>query len=94
MKEDSYPQEGLMIIRGDTIKIQSSEPSNPPANCFKGIVREIFPSEYGMEVTVDAGEKFYIDISAENYIQQKISELSVVWISFPPEAGIALQGTG
>ncbi len=94
MKEDSYPQEGLMIIRSDAIKIHSSEPSDPPANCFKGIVREIFPSEYGMEITVDAGEKFYVDVSADNYKQLQINELSEVWITFPPEAGIALQGTG
>ncbi len=94
MKEESYPQEGLMIIRGDAIKIHTSEPSDPPVNCFKGIVREIFPSEYGMEVTVDAGEKFYIDISVDNYKQLKINELSEVWITFSSEAGIALQGTG
>ncbi|MCX6333444.1 MAG: ABC transporter ATP-binding protein [Bacteroidia bacterium] len=92
MKEDNYPVEGLMIIRGDAIKIHCVEPSNPPANCFKGVIREIFPSEYGMEVTVEAGEKFFIDISADNFKQLQISELSEVWITFPPEAGIALQG--
>ncbi len=45
-----------------------------------------------MEVTVDAGEKFYVDISADNYKLLQINELSEVWITFPPEAGIALQG--
>jgi molybdate/tungstate transport system ATP-binding protein len=94
MKDDSYPREGLMIIRGDAINIHSSEPSNPPVNCFKGKVLEIFPSEYGMEITVDAGERFYVDLSAENLKLLQINELSEVWITFPPEAGIALQGTG
>jgi len=94
MKDDSYPREGLMIIRGDAIRIHSSEPLNPPVNCFKGRVTEIFPSEYGMEITVDAGERFYVDLSAENFKLLHINELSEVWITFPPEAGIALQGTG
>ena len=94
MRDDRYPREGLMIIRGDAINLHSSEPSNPPLNCFKGRVTEIFPSEYGMEITVDAGERFYVDISAENFKLLQINELSEVWITFPPEAGIALQGSG
>lgn len=94
LKEDNYPSEGLMIIRSNEIKIHNTEPTDSYANCFKGIVKEIFPSEYGMEVTVDAGEKFYIDISADNYKSLQISELSEVWLTFPAEAGIALQGAG
>jgi ABC-type sugar transport system ATPase subunit len=92
LKEDNYPPDGLMIIRSDAIKIHSSEPTDTSANCFKGVIKEIFPSEYGMEITVDAGERFYVDISADNYILLQVNELSEVWITFPPEAGIALQG--
>ena len=93
LSENSYPSEGLLILRSDEIKISHKMPSFPSGNCFKGIVREILPSEYGMEITVDAGETFYVDISADTYKQQPLFELSEVWISFPPEAGIALQGT-
>jgi hypothetical protein len=56
-------------------------------------VKEILPSEYGMEVTVYAGETFYVDISSDTYKQHPITESSEVWISFPPEAGIVLQGS-
>jgi len=94
MKEDNYPSEGLMIIRSDEIKIHNTEPTDRHANCFKGIVKEIYPSEYGMEVIVDAGEIFYVDISADKFKLLDINELSVVWITFPAEAGIALQGAG
>ncbi len=94
MKDDTYPPEGLMIIRGDAIKLFSAEPSNTSVNCYKGKVVEIFPSEYGMEVTVDVGERFYVDISAENFKLLQINELSEVWITFTPEACIVLQGTG
>lgn len=93
VSESSYPREGLLLLRSDDIKIFHKMPSSQYGNCFKGIVREILPSEYGMEITVDAGETFYVDISADTYKQQPLSELSEVWISFPPEAGIALAGT-
>jgi molybdate/tungstate transport system ATP-binding protein len=93
MNENNYPDEGLIIIRSDAIKIHPAEPTDRYANCFKGIVKEIYPSEYGMEVTVDAGEKFCVDITADEYKLLQIKELSEVWITFSPEAGIALQGT-
>lgn len=93
LSENSYPREGLLILRSDEIKISHKMPYLPSGNCFKGIVREILPSEYGIEITVDAGETFYVDISSDTYKQQPLYELSEVWISFPPEAGIALQGT-
>jgi len=93
LSESVYPSEGLLIIRSDDIKISLEKPAMIPSNCFKGIVNEILPSEYGMEITVDAGEIFYVDISTDTFRQQPVSELSEVWISFPREAGIALQGT-
>jgi molybdate/tungstate transport system ATP-binding protein len=92
LSENGYPPEGLLILRSDDIKVSYSVPSVQSGNCFKGIVREILPSEYGMEITVDAGETFYVDISADTFREQPLCELSEVWISFPFEAGIALQG--
>jgi|WetSurMetagenome_2_1015567.scaffolds.fasta_scaffold01307_5 molybdate/tungstate transport system ATP-binding protein len=93
MSEKSYPHEGLLILRSDDIRISPENTSCPTDNCFKGIVREILPSEYGVEITVDAGETFYVDISADTFKQQPYNELSEVWISFPPEACIVLQGS-
>jgi molybdate/tungstate transport system ATP-binding protein len=93
LSENSYPSEGLLILRSDDIKLSYQRPSLSSCNCFKGIVREILPSEYGMEITVDAGEIFYVDISADTFRQEPLSELSEVWLSFRPEAGIALHGT-
>jgi len=93
ISENSYPEEGLLLLRSDDIKIYPQMPSAHNGNCFKGIVREILPSEYGMEITVDAGEIFYVDLSTDTYKQQPLKELSEVWISFSPEAGIALKGS-
>ncbi len=91
---DSYPAEGLLILRSDDIKVSKEFPGNGLVNTYKGIITEILPSEYGVEITVNAGETFYIDLSAETYKNHSLKELSEVWINFAPEAGIALQGGG
>jgi ABC-type sugar transport system ATPase subunit len=92
LSENSYPSEGLLILRSDDIKITNDLPSTQGQNCFRGIVKEILPSEHGMEITVDAGETFYVDVSADTYRQNPVCESSEVWISFSKDAGIALQG--
>jgi molybdate/tungstate transport system ATP-binding protein len=90
----SYPSEGLLILRSDDITLSDSRPEINHVNTYKGKISEILPSEYGVEITVDAGEIFYVDISADTYKNHSLKELSEVWINFAPEAGIALQGSG
>ena len=89
-----FPGEGLLMVKSDDIKISSSEPLNGFENCFKGVVREINPSEYGIEITVDAGEIFYVDLPVNDFKSLQIQESSDVWITFQKEAAIALLGTG
>ena len=91
---NGYPEEGLMILKSDDIRIMASEPSSGFDNCFRGVIREINPSEYGMEVTIDAGEIFYVDLPVCDFKSLQIRESSDVWITFPKEAAIALPGTG
>jgi ABC-type sugar transport system ATPase subunit len=91
---NSFPLEGLIILRSDDITISEICPEDQSLNAFKGVITEILPSEYGVEVTVDAGEVFYIDVSADTYKNHPLKEQSEVWITFVPEAGIALQGGG
>jgi molybdate/tungstate transport system ATP-binding protein len=92
ISENSYPAEGLLLLRSDDIKISLVKPATPDGNCFKGIVNDILPSEYGMELTVDAGEVFYVDVSADTFREHPVKESDVVWITFPDEAGIVLAG--
>jgi ABC-type sugar transport system ATPase subunit len=91
---DSYPSDGLMILRSDDITVRIDPGDSHELNTFRGIIREILPSEYGVELTVEAGETFYIDVPADTYKNHDLKELREVWLSFPPEAGIALQGSG
>ncbi len=89
---DEYRREGLLLIRSEDIKISAVTFPPDAGNCLRGIVTDILPSEYGMEITVDAGGIFYIDISMDTFRQQPFAEFSEVWISFPPEACIVLEG--
>jgi ABC-type sugar transport system ATPase subunit len=91
---NDFPDEGLMILKSDDIKIIASEPMSGFDNCIRGTVREINPSEYGMEVTIDAGEIFYVDLPVCDFKSLQIRESSIVWITFPKEAAIALPGSG
>jgi molybdate/tungstate transport system ATP-binding protein len=90
---NGYPHEGLLLIRSDDIMVSKEAPEKQSSNCYKGIVKEILPSEYGMEISVEAGETFFIDISADTFRQQPLSESSEVWISFSAEACVALEGS-
>ena len=91
---DNFPEEGLMILKGNDIKISIREPSSQHENCLKGVVTEISPSEHGMEVVVNAGETFFLDIPASDFSLLQLKELSPVWLTFTKEAPVALPGTG
>ncbi len=91
--DNSCPGEGMLLLRSDDIKISCTLPAENGVNCFSGTVKEIIPSEFGLEVTVDAGELFYVDISSDAFKREPFTENSQVWITFSPEAGIALQNS-
>jgi ABC-type sugar transport system ATPase subunit len=90
---NTYPDEGLLIIRSDDIKISDSKPFSGQGNCFRGKVTDILPSEYGMEISIDAGETYFVDISADTFRKNPVQVSSDVWISFSPDACIALEGS-
>ncbi len=94
LSDGSYPEDGILIIRSDSIKIHKNKPVLPDQNCYSAVVREIIPSDYGMEITVDAGERFFIDITRDEFRALQIAEMSEVWISFEPSAAVALNGSG
>ncbi len=91
---NNYPSEGLVILRSEDIKIFTKEPAKVTGNnIVKGRVKEIIPSESGMEITVYAGELFYVDVIYENFRKDPVNEESEVWMTFAPESLIALQGS-
>jgi ABC-type Fe3+/spermidine/putrescine transport system ATPase subunit len=92
LPDGDYPSEGLVIINGNEINIHPAEPQGF-ANTFRGRVTEIIPSERGMEITLDAGERFYIDVSSRDFRNMNLSEGSDAWISIPPQSCIVLRGS-
>lgn len=91
---NSFPPCGLLIIRNDSIKIHKSVPLPGVDNCFRGVVNEIIPSGYGMDITVKAGDLFYIEVARDEFKSLELKETDNVWISFSPESGIVLEGPG
>ena len=90
---NAYPSKGLLILRSDDIRISQTMPELPAENCYRGIIRDILPSEYGMEIEVEAGETFYVDLSADTFRQHPFKVKSEVWTSFPMDAAVALEGS-
>ncbi len=88
-----YPSNGLLIIKSDEIKIHDSVPLYPGENCIRGLVREINPSEFGVEITVDAGENFFIDVTRNEFRMLNIKESSEAWITFDPASPKFLSGS-
>ena len=92
ISESHLRGEGLLLIKSEDITIHDSEPAAGFDNRIRGTVAEINPSEYGMEILLDAGERFYIDITSNDFRSLNLREASEAWITFPRKAGIPLQG--
>lgn len=81
---------GLLILKGDSIQISRSNSGCNQNNNIKGRISEIIPSEFGKEISVDAGELFYINLAGFMYENQQFIEGEDVWISFSPNDIILL----
>jgi ABC-type Fe3+/spermidine/putrescine transport system ATPase subunit len=85
--------ECLAVMKSRDIRVSLDKPADNGSNIIKGRVEEIIRSEYGMEITVFAGDIFHTDISCKEFEELRIKEKDEVWMSFPPEVIIIL-GTG
>jgi molybdate/tungstate transport system ATP-binding protein len=92
LEDISYPDNGLLIIKSDNIKLSLEEPADASLNIFSGIVEEILNTEFGMEVTVNAGDIFYTVVPTAAFRKLSIDETSKVWLSFPSNAIVVLPG--
>jgi len=90
---DDYPSEGLLALKSEEVKILNILPSLIyQKNMFKAVVRDLYPSETGMEITLDAGEIIHADITMNEFKELNIRELSEVLITFSSEAPIVFSG--
>jgi ABC-type Fe3+/spermidine/putrescine transport system ATPase subunit len=84
--------ECLAVLKGDDIKISAANPGENGINKVRCKVEEVIRSEHGFELTLDAGDRFYTNLSINDFRELGIAENDMVWISFAPEALILLSG--
>jgi ABC-type Fe3+/spermidine/putrescine transport system ATPase subunit len=89
----SAGRDSLLLIKNDSIVLTNEKPVDKELNVIKGKVTELIPSEFGMEVTIDAGEMFYINIITSDLERLNLVEEKEVWVSFPSKAIVVLSGT-
>jgi molybdate/tungstate transport system ATP-binding protein len=82
--------EALLIIKSDAISLTREKPGEKHPNLIKGKISEIIPSEFGMEITVDAGDLFYINVPLKSFEKDGFSEGEDVWMSIPSKSIIVL----
>jgi ABC-type sugar transport system ATPase subunit len=85
-------RESLLLIRSDSIVISNQMPEDRELNVFRGKVNEIIPAEFGMEVTFDAGDLFYINVAGTEMGKLDLIEGKDVWISFPVNSIVIING--
>jgi ABC-type sugar transport system ATPase subunit len=83
----------LVIIKSDAIVVSKEMPVDGNNNIINGKISEIIPSEYGMEVTINAGDLFYVNVPTSLFEKLRLVEEEEVWMSFPSDAIVALKGT-
>ncbi len=84
--------DNLVLVKSESIMLTNEIPVDRTLNAIKGKVTEIIPSEFGMEVTIDAGDPFYVNTSASDMEKLKLAVQKEVWLSFPSNAIIVVNG--
>ena len=87
------PGDSLLLVKSDSIILTNEIREDKGLNSIKGKITEIIPSESGMEVTIDAGDLFYVKIHSSDMEKLRLIESQEVWINFPREAVVVLKGT-
>jgi len=85
--------DGLLLIKSDSIVLTNEKPVESELNSIRGKVTEIIPSEFGMEITIDAGNLFYVNILNSDIEKLTLAEGKEIWMSFPSKAIVILSGT-
>jgi ABC-type Fe3+/spermidine/putrescine transport system ATPase subunit len=85
-------RDSLLLIKNDTITLKDRISDDNKINSIKGIVTEIIPSQFGLEVTVDAGDLFYVNMPGSDAIKFKLVENKEVWVNFPSDSIVIIDG--
>jgi ABC-type Fe3+/spermidine/putrescine transport system ATPase subunit len=89
----SAENNSLLLVKSDAITISNQEHEGKDLNTIKGKVSEIIPSEFGLEVTIDAGDLFFVNISASDRQKLCLAEGNRVWVNFNQKDIVVINGT-
>lgn len=90
LAEVNAHQECLVIVKNEDIRLWKTQPVDTSMNVFRSIVEEVIPSEFGMELTLNAGDIFYANIPLKEFERLQIAGNDEIWISFPISATIVI----
>jgi len=93
LPKGDYPSSGLLIIPASEVLLSRQGAAGVQINNIHGVIEDIVPSPLGYEVTVNAGDHFFADITRREMDEQKYVTGEPVIISFRPES-LKLVGEG
>jgi ABC-type sugar transport system ATPase subunit len=82
----------LLLLKNDSIILANEAPVNKELNVIRGKVIEIIPSEFGMEVTIDAGDLFYVNILSSDMENLRLKVANEVWVTFSSKDIVVVSG--
>ncbi|MCK5822597.1 MAG: ATP-binding cassette domain-containing protein [Bacteroidales bacterium] len=83
---------GFVIIKNKNIIISNQKPNISAMNNYQGIIADVLPAKFGVEIIVDIGILISVLISADTLEKYNFSEDKNVWISFKASSVKFLHG--
>ena len=86
LPKGDYPSSGLLIIAATEVLLSRQGAAGVQINNIHGVIEDIVPSPLGYEITINAGDHFYADITRREMDEEKYVTGEPVIISFRPES--------
>ncbi len=93
LPKGDYPSSGLLILAAADVLLSRQGAAGVQINNIHGVIEDIVPSPIGYEITVNAGDHFFADITRREMDDQKYVTGEPVIISFRTDS-LKLVGEG
>ncbi len=86
LPKGNYPSSGLLIIGSSEVLLSRQGAAGIQINNIHGVIDDVVPSPTGYEITVNAGDLFYADVTHREMEENNFVTGEKVIVSFRPEA--------
>jgi ABC-type Fe3+/spermidine/putrescine transport system ATPase subunit len=86
LPKGDYPSSGLLIIGSSEVLLSRQGAAGIQINNIHGVIDDVVPSPTGYEITVNAGDLFYADVTHREMEENNFVTGEKVIVSFRPEA--------